>query len=229
LSKFHFNKKYWISQGEWCDDSDVNLNGKLTDMMLYGNIYVNIHTEKYPSGEIRGQLFQTFGYWGWKDKCEYYKVTYRKIRSTTTFCKCDTNDSTENDFTEKGDFSEDEFSENTVNKYTKDKLNHYTENNYEEESTENNYEEESTENNYEEESTENNYEEESTENNYEEESTENNYEEESTENNYEEESTENNYEEESTENNYSDINENIISKYPPKILSNNKTKIIFTR
>ncbi len=39
------------AQGTWSDVPD-----SLIDQMLMGNIYINIHSKKYPAGEIRGQL-----------------------------------------------------------------------------------------------------------------------------------------------------------------------------
>jgi len=44
------------AQGQWTDIPD-----SLIDDMMKGDIYINIHSKKYPAGEIRGQLKMTGG------------------------------------------------------------------------------------------------------------------------------------------------------------------------
>ncbi|MCL5034445.1 MAG: CHRD domain-containing protein, partial [Bacteroidetes bacterium] len=44
------------AQGTWSGISD-----SIVDDMLAGNIYINIHSDKYPQGEIRGQLLMANG------------------------------------------------------------------------------------------------------------------------------------------------------------------------
>lgn len=55
-----FTKKgdFWIAKGVWKSKDKQNpLNSRAVAMLLTGEMYVNIHTETHPSGEIRGQLF----------------------------------------------------------------------------------------------------------------------------------------------------------------------------
>ena len=37
----------------------VTLNQEQEDLLRLGNMYINIHTEQYPTGEIRGQILPT--------------------------------------------------------------------------------------------------------------------------------------------------------------------------
>ena len=42
--------------GEWSGEAEQPLTGELVDALLAGEIYVNVHTELNPAGEIRAQL-----------------------------------------------------------------------------------------------------------------------------------------------------------------------------
>ncbi|MEX0822522.1 MAG: CHRD domain-containing protein [Rhodothermales bacterium] len=44
------------SSGIWTSDDDQALSEELVRDLLAGNVYVNIHTDAYPAGEIRGQV-----------------------------------------------------------------------------------------------------------------------------------------------------------------------------
>lgn len=46
---FHF-------RGTWSSNDENPLSNDLVDDLIGGDVYVNIHSEEYPDGEIRGQL-----------------------------------------------------------------------------------------------------------------------------------------------------------------------------
>ncbi len=48
----------WVAKGFWKDNNPENpLNYRAVARLLTGGIYVNVHTEQHPPGEIRGQIF----------------------------------------------------------------------------------------------------------------------------------------------------------------------------
>ncbi|MBT4613324.1 MAG: CHRD domain-containing protein [Gemmatimonadetes bacterium] len=47
----------WVSSGVWSsDEADQPLTATLLSEVLAGNIYINVHTEDYGPGEVRGQI-----------------------------------------------------------------------------------------------------------------------------------------------------------------------------
>lgn len=47
----------WVSSGTWsADEADQPLTADLLAELVAGNFYVNVHTEDYPAGEVRGQV-----------------------------------------------------------------------------------------------------------------------------------------------------------------------------
>ena len=50
---------YWVARGIWSIDEkqEEPLDSRNVALLLVGGLYINVHTEKYPAGEIRGQIF----------------------------------------------------------------------------------------------------------------------------------------------------------------------------
>ena len=58
LNPFFRKGNYCVSVGCWSkDDPEYPLTGLVVAKLLSGDVYINIHTENYPSGEVRGQIF----------------------------------------------------------------------------------------------------------------------------------------------------------------------------
>lgn len=49
-------QRIYYEKGVWRNTDSEPLTQELVNHLLNGNIYINIHSEKYPDGEIRGQL-----------------------------------------------------------------------------------------------------------------------------------------------------------------------------
>ena len=50
---------YWVTKGVWrANDSSFPLTPAAIDAIMTGLVYLNVHTDMYPAGEIRGQLLQ---------------------------------------------------------------------------------------------------------------------------------------------------------------------------
>ena len=49
----------WRAQGQWTNIDTEPLTNTLANDLLNGNIYVNVHTQLNPNGEVRGQLHTT--------------------------------------------------------------------------------------------------------------------------------------------------------------------------
>lgn len=49
----------WYGEGQWKATDSEPLTLEYLQMLLSGNIYVNVHTNLNPNGEIRGQLVQS--------------------------------------------------------------------------------------------------------------------------------------------------------------------------
>ena len=46
----------WLLRGSWTSNDEEPLTPKLMQDLIDGNLYINIHTQRYPAGEIRGQV-----------------------------------------------------------------------------------------------------------------------------------------------------------------------------
>jgi len=58
LNPFFKKGEYCISIGCWSKDDPVEpLTGTDVAKLLGGDVYINVHTEEYPTGEVRGQVF----------------------------------------------------------------------------------------------------------------------------------------------------------------------------